>query len=71
MNNNQKVVLSWLKNRQSENEESPLLTLSNFGWMHFGNELPDDVERAYKKMNKTEDYEVMGEFVRLGLEECK
>jgi hypothetical protein len=69
MNENQSIVLEWLKNSFSLMDEAPILIFAEFGWKHFGDELPEDVGKAYQAMGKKEDLELLKEFVEWALTE--
>lgn len=70
LNENQKVVLGWLKN-QSKNNLAPILMLSKFGWEHFGDELPKDIAKAYQALNdRKDDLEILQAFATWALDQC-
>lgn len=67
LNENQEIVLEYLK-KESKNNLAPILMLSKFGWEHFGDELPKTVANAYHALNdKKDDIEVLQAFTTWAL----
>lgn len=62
LNENQQIVLDYLKNTFVKSDNAPIVNFSAFGWKHFGAELPTDVEEAYKQMNGPQDLQVLAAF---------
>ncbi|MFZ4853117.1 hypothetical protein ACOYX4_08915 [Enterococcus entomosocium] len=69
LNENQQIVLEWLKGIAVKNDNAPIVTFSAFGYQHFGAELPTDVEKAYQSMNGKQDLGVMSAYVNWALEQ--
>lgn len=69
MNENQSIVLEWLKSKFVTVDSAPILIFSEFGWKHFGAELPKDVDKAYQAMGTKEDLELLKEFAEWALTE--
>lgn len=67
MNENQSIVLEWLKSNLWSMSEAPILLFSKFGWEHFGAELPEKVDEAYKAMSMKEDLELLKAFAEWAL----
>lgn len=71
MNENQSIVLEWLKSNLWSMSEAPILLFSRFGWRHFGSELPENVDRAYKAMSMKEELELLKVFAEWALVDIK
>ena len=69
LNENQQIVLDYLKGIAVKNDNAPIVTFSAFGYQHFGAELPTDVEKAYQSMNGKQDLVVMSAYVNWALEQ--
>lgn len=69
LNENQQIVLDYLKNTFVKSDNAPIVNFSSFGWKHFGAELPSEVEEAYKQMNGPQDLQVLAAFVEWGKKE--
>lgn len=69
LNENQQIVLEWLKGIAVKNDNAPIVTFSAFGYQHFGAELPTDVEKAYQSMNGKQDLGVMSAYVNWAQEQ--
>ncbi|OTN77096.1 hypothetical protein A5886_002176 [Enterococcus sp. 8G7_MSG3316] len=69
LNQNQQIVLEWLKGIAVKADNAPIVTFSAFGWQHFGAELPTDVEQAYRSMDGKQDLVVMSAYVNWALEQ--
>lgn len=69
LNENQQIVLDYLKGIAVKNDNAPIVTFSAFGYQHFGAELPTDVEKAYQSMNGKQDLGVMSAYVNWALEQ--
>lgn len=70
LNDNQKIVLEWLKNDFLSREDynvlfDSIVTLSGF------NGVPKKVERAYEVLDTAEDAQVLKAFAEWGLEHCQ
>ncbi len=69
LNENQQIVLDYLKGIAVKNDNAPIVTFSAFGYQHFGAELPTDVEKAYQSMDGKQDLGVMSAYVNWALEQ--
>lgn len=70
LNENQEIVLEYLK-KESKNNLAPILMLSKFGWEHFEDELPETVASAYHALNdKKDDIEILQAFTTWVLDQC-
>lgn len=69
LNENQEIVLDYLKGIAVKNDNAPIVTFSAFGWQHFGAELPKNVEQAYRLMDGKQDLAVMSAYVNWGKEQ--
>jgi hypothetical protein len=62
MNENQKIVLDWLK----DSEDYPFAAVSD---MFEGNELPLEVSGSYFSLTRKEEIEVLAAFAEWGLKQ--
>lgn len=69
LNENQQVVLDYLTSENRLTKEAPLLSINNFSEKHFGAELPEKVETAYRELKAEEDYEILAAFAEWGKKE--
>lgn len=67
LNKNQQIVLDYLTIENRLTKEAPLLSINNFAQDHFGAKLPEKVEKAYRKLNVEEDYQVLAAFAEWGM----
>ncbi|STD25395.1 hypothetical protein [Enterococcus mundtii] len=66
-NDNQKIVLDWLKSESVLSKKSPILAINAFSDKHLLGELPDKVRKAYKLLDCKQEYEVLAAFAQWGL----
>ncbi|WP_288225949.1 hypothetical protein [uncultured Enterococcus sp.] len=71
LNENQQIVLDYLTIENKLTKEAPLLSINNFAQDHFGAKLPEKVEKAYRKLNVEEDYQVLAAFAEWGMKNDK
>lgn len=69
LNENQQIVLEFLKGIAVKTDSAPIVTFADFGWQHFGSALPSTVEQAYQSMNGKQDLVVMSAYVNWALEQ--
>lgn len=69
LNENQQIVLEWLKGIAVKTDSAPIVTFADFGWQHFGSALPSTVEQAYQSMNGKQDLVIMSAYVNWALEQ--
>ena len=69
LNENQQIVLGYLKDTFVKSDNAPIVNFSAFGWKHFGAELPTVVDEAYKQMNGPQDLQVLQAFAEWGMKE--
>lgn len=69
LNENQQVVLEYLKSEITRDGRAPILNFSAFGWKHFGERLPKNVSEAYKEMDGSQDLQVLAAFAEWGMKE--
>lgn len=69
LNENQQIVLEYLKGIAVKTDSAPIVTFADFGWQHFGSALPSNVEQAYQLMNGKQDLVVMSAYVDWALEQ--
>jgi hypothetical protein len=69
LNENQQIVLDYLKGIAVKTDSAPIVTFADFGWQHFGSALPSIVEQAYQSMNGKQDLVVMSAYVNWALEQ--
>lgn len=69
LNENQQVVLEYLKSEITRDGGAPILNFSAFGWKHFGERLPKNVSEAYKEMDGSQDLQVLAAFAEWGMKE--
>ncbi|WP_242387609.1 hypothetical protein [Enterococcus gallinarum] len=69
LNENQQIVLEFLKGIAVKTDSAPIVTFADFGWQHFGSALPSTVEQAYQSMNGKQDLMVMSAYVNWALEQ--
>ncbi|WP_237558672.1 hypothetical protein [Enterococcus hirae] len=64
LNDNQKIVLDWLKSESVLSKESPILAINAFSDRHLLGKLPDEVHTAFKKLDYKQEYEVLALFIQ-------
>ncbi|HBK5215529.1 hypothetical protein EB21_02659 [Enterococcus faecium] len=64
LNDNQKIVLDWLKSESVLSKESPILAINAFSDKHLLGKLPDEVHTAFKKLDYKQEYEVLALFIQ-------
>lgn len=64
LDDNQKVVLDWLKSESVLSKESPILAINAFSDKHLLGNLPDEVHTAFKKLDCKQEYEVLALFIQ-------
>ena len=69
LNDNQKVVLEWLKSETILTREAPILSVNAFSDKNLLGKLPDKVRKAYKLLDCKQEYEVLAAFAQWGLEQ--
>lgn len=69
LNENQQVVLEYLKSEITRDGGAPILNFSAFGWKHFDERLPKNVSEAYKEMDGSQDIQVLAAFAEWGMKE--
>ena len=69
LNENQQIVLEFLKGIAVKTDSAPIVTFADFGWQHFGSALPSTVEQAYQSMNGKQDLVIMSAYVNWALEQ--
>lgn len=69
LNDNQKVVLEWLKSETILTREPPILSVNAFSDKNLLGKLPDKVRKAYKPLDCKQEYEVLAAFAQWGLEQ--
>lgn len=69
LNDNQKIVLEWLKSETILTREAPILSVSAFSDKNLLGKLPDKVRKAYKLLTCKQEYEVLTAFAQWGLEQ--
>lgn len=69
LNDNQKVVLEWLKSETILTREAPILSVNAFSDKNLLGELPNKVRKAYKLLDCKQEYEVLAAFAQWGLEQ--
>ncbi|EON3043340.1 hypothetical protein ACNG35_000925 [Enterococcus hirae] len=69
LNENQKVVLEWLKSETILTREAPILSVNAFSDKNLLGKLPDKVRQAYKLLDCKQEYEVLAAFAQWGLEQ--
>ncbi len=67
LNENQQVVLEYLKSEITRDGGAPILNFSAFSWKHFGERLPKNVSEAYKEMDGSQDLQVLAAFAEWGM----
>lgn len=68
LNDNQKIVLEWLKSETILTREAPILSVNAFSDKNLLGKLPDKVRKAYKLLACKQEYEVLAAFAQWGLE---
>lgn len=68
LNDNQKIVLEWLKSETILTREAPILSVNAFSDKNLLGKLPDKVRKAYKLLTCKQEYEVLAAFAQWGLE---
>nr|WP_281529381.1 hypothetical protein [Enterococcus faecium] len=71
LNDNQKIVLEWLKSETILTREAPILSVNAFSDKNLLGKLPDKVRKAYKLLACKQEYEVLAAFAQWGLEREK
>lgn len=69
LNDNQKIVLEWLKSETILTREAPILSVNAFSDKNLLGELPNKVRKAYKLLDCKQEYEVLAAFAQWGLEQ--
>ncbi len=69
LNDNQKIVLEWLKSETILTREAPILSVNAFSDKNLLGKLPDKVRKAYKLLACKQEYEVLSAFAQWGLEQ--
>lgn len=69
LNDNQKIVLEWLKSETILTREAPILSVNAFSDKSLLGKLPDKVRKAYKLLACKQEYEVLAAFAQWGLEQ--
>lgn len=69
LNDNQKIVLEWLKSETILTREAPILSVNAFSDKNLLGKLPDKVRKAYKLLDCKQEYEVLAAFAQWGLEQ--
>ncbi|HFU6522639.1 TPA: hypothetical protein ACJI8N_002560 [Enterococcus hirae] len=67
LNDNQKIVLEWLKSETILTREAPILSVNAFSDKNLLGKLPDKVRKAYKLLDCKQEYEVLAAFAQWGL----
>lgn len=67
LNENQKVVLEWLKSETILTREAPILSVNAFSDKNLLGKLPNKVRKAYKLLDCRQEYEVLAAFAQWGL----
>ncbi len=67
LNDNQKIVLKWLKSETILTREAPILSVNAFSDKNLLGKLPDKVRKAYKLLDCKQEYEVLAAFAQWGL----
>ena len=68
LNDNQKIVLEWLKSETILTREAPILSVNAFSDKNLLGKLPDKVRKAYKLLACKQEFEVLAAFAQWGLE---
>ncbi len=69
LNDNQKIVLEWLKSETILTREAPILSVNAFSDKNLLGKLPDKVRKAYKLLTCKQEYEVLAAFAQWGMKE--
>lgn len=69
LNDNQKIVLEWLKSETILTREAPILSVNAFSDKNLLGKLPDKVRKAYKLLTCKQEYEVLAAFAQWGFEQ--
>ncbi|EOA7300708.1 hypothetical protein ACIMQ6_002272 [Enterococcus faecium] len=69
LNENQQVVLEWLKSETILTREAPILSVNAFSDKNLLGKLPNKVRKAYKLLDCKQEYEVLAAFAQWGLEQ--
>ncbi|MCB4531352.1 hypothetical protein LHJ50_07540 [Enterococcus faecium] len=69
LNDNQQIVLEWLKSETILTREAPILSVNAFSDKNLLGKLPDKVRKAYKLLACKQEYEVLAAFAQWGLEQ--
>lgn|GEM_PF-1693814 len=69
LNENQQIVLDYLKGIAVKTDSAPIVSFADFGWQHFSSALPSTVEQAYQSMDGKQDLVVMNAYVNWALKQ--
>lgn len=69
LDDNQQIVLQWLKSETILTREAPILSVNAFSDKNLLGKLPDKVRKAYKLLACKQEYEVLAAFAQWGLEQ--
>ncbi|HFX3816476.1 TPA: hypothetical protein ACIECX_000098 [Enterococcus faecium] len=69
LNDNQKIVLEWLKSETILTREAPILSVNAFSDKNLLGKLPDKVRKAYKLLACKQEFQVLSAFAQWGLEQ--
>lgn len=69
LNDNQQIVLEWLKSETILTREAPILSVNAFSDKNLLGKLPDKVRKAYKLLTCKQEYEVLAAFAQWGMKE--
>ncbi|MGC4714258.1 hypothetical protein AAFD22_14260 [Enterococcus faecium] len=69
LNDNQQIVLEWLKSETILTREAPILSVNTFSDKNLLGKLPNKVRKAYKLLDCKQEYEVLAAFAQWGLEQ--
>ncbi|HAQ2195512.1 TPA: hypothetical protein IXI36_002580 [Enterococcus faecium] len=69
LNENQQIVLEWLKSETILTREAPILSVNAFSDKNLLGKLPNKVRKAYKLLDCKQEYEVLAAFAQWGLEQ--
>lgn len=69
LNDNQQIVLEWLKSETILTREAPILSVNAFSDKNLLGKLPNKVRKAYKLLDCKQEYEVLAAFAQWGLEQ--
>ncbi|WP_433960942.1 hypothetical protein [Enterococcus faecium] len=69
LNDNQQIVLEWLKSETILTREAPILSVNAFSDKNLLGKLPDKVRKAHKLLTCKQEYEVLAAFAQWGMKE--